>query len=393
MRRRAIRTGLCALVVSLAVGATTLTPAHAATAATKDGHEATRDALRQWVEKGGIPGVAATVWEDGKTWFGSAGHADTDTGRKRSPDDHFRAASITKLFIATVLLQLEAEGELSLDDSVEKWLPGVVRGKDYDGSGITLRSLLNHTSRLHNYTDDPDFRINAAGSGFPEHRYDTYTPEDLVAVAMKQEPPPVQKGEPWYSNTNYILAGMVIKKVTGHSYAQEAERRIIKPLDLDETSFPGTWPKMPKPHPVAYSWLHDDSPGAPVHDATEQNMSWLGAAGELISTADDLNRFDRALMRGRLLPRAQLDEMLNEVPSGGQIRYGLGVEKATLSCGVKVVGKTGRTNGSLSAVVGTEDGTHQLTFNANGDRLPESSLFFNVIEAEFCGPGRKTGPK
>jgi len=383
MRQRAIRTGLCALVVSLAVGATALTPAHAATT---DGHEATRDALRQWVAEGGMPGVAAMVREDGETWFGSAGYADTDTGRKRSPDDHFRAASITKPFIATVLLQLEAEGRLNVDDSVEKWLPGVVRGNGNDGSEITLRRLLNHTSGLYNYTEDPEFQVNTSGSGFPEHRYDTYRPEDLVAVAMKHPPHSAPGGEPWYANTNYVLAGMVIEKVTGHSYAQEATRRIIKPLKLRETSFPGTGPKMPKPHPVAYSWLHDESPDAPVHDATEQNMSWLGAAGELISTAGDLNRFDRALMRGRLLPRPQLDEMLNEVPSDGGIGYGLGVETATLSCGVTVVGKSGRTNGSLSAMVGTEDGRHQLAFNANGDRLPDSSRYYNVIEAEFCGP-------
>ncbi|MEU1800677.1 serine hydrolase domain-containing protein [Streptomyces sp. NPDC019937] len=383
MRQRTARGGFCALVVSLAVGAATLTPAHAATT---DGHEATRDALREWVEEGGMPGVAATVRDGGETWFGSAGYADTDTGRKRSLGDHFRAASITKPFIATVLLQLEAEGRLSLDDSVEKWLPGLVRGNGNDGGGITLRRLLNHTSGLYNYTDDPDLQVNTSGSGFPEHRYATYTPEDLVAVAMKHPPHSAPGGEPWYSNTNYVLAGMVIEKVTGHSYAREATRRIIKPLKLRETSFPGTGPRMPRPHPVAYSWLHDDSPGAPVHDATEQNMSWLGAAGELISTAGDLNRFDRALMRGRLLPRAQLDEMLNEVPSEGGIGYGLGVEVATLSCGVTVVGKTGRTNGSLSAVVGTEDGTHQLTFNANGDRLPDSSRYFKVIEAEFCGP-------
>lgn len=179
---------------------------------------------------------------------------------------------------------------------------------------------------------------------------------------------------------------MVIEKVTGHSYAQEAKRRIIKPLRLRETSFPGTGPRMPRPHPVAYSWLHDDSPDATVHDATEQNMSWLGAAGELISTAGDLTRFDRALTRGRLLPRAQLGEMLNAVPSEGGIGYGLGVESSTLSCGVTVVGKSGRTNGSLSAVVGTEDGSHQLVFNANGDWLPDSARYFKVIEAESCGP-------
>lgn len=101
------------------------------------------------------------------------------------------------MFVATVLLQLEAEGRLSLDDSVETWLPGVVRGNGNDGTAITLRSLPNHTSGLSNYTDDPDLQRNTSGSGFPEHRYDTYTPEDLVAVAMKHPPHAAPGGEPW----------------------------------------------------------------------------------------------------------------------------------------------------------------------------------------------------
>lgn len=178
---------------------------------------------------------------------------------------------------------------------------------------------------------------------------------------------------------------MVIEKVTGHSYAQEITRRIIRPLKLRETSFPGTSPKMPKPHPVGYSRLHQDAPDAEIHDATEQNMTWLGAAGDVISTGADLNRFQRALVKGDMLPPRQMKEMFDEVPAGQGIGYGLGVEFAQLSCGVKVVGKSGRTNGSLSAMVGTQDGEHQLTFNINGDWLPDSSLYIDVIEAEFCG--------
>ncbi|MET9319841.1 serine hydrolase domain-containing protein [Streptomyces sp. NPDC003038] len=384
MKQRVARTASLALALAAAVGAATLTPsAHAAQ--TERGHEATRTALHALVEKGGLPGVAAKTQDGTGRWFGSAGYGDTATGRKRSAGDHFRGASITKTFIATVLLQLEAEGRLSLDDTVETWLPGLVRGNGYDGSAITLRQLLNHTSGIVNYTDDRAFLHNAAGPGFPEHRYDTHTPEELVAIALKYPPRPGPERAPSYSNTNFVIAGMVIEKATGHSYGQEATRRIIQPLKLRGTSFPGTAPQMPNPHPVGYSRLHQDAPDAEIHDATEQNMTWLGAAGDIISTSGDLNRFHRALIRGELLPSAQMKKMLDEVPAGGGFGFGLGVEFAELSCGVKVVGKSGRTNGSLSAMVGTVDGQHQLTFNANGDWLQDGSLYVNVIEAEFCG--------
>jgi D-alanyl-D-alanine carboxypeptidase len=384
MKQRAARTVSIALAVALSAGTAALAPA-AQAAEPRHGHEATRTALRALVEKGGLPGAAATVRDARGSWFGQSGHADTGTGRKRSAGEHFRGASITKTFVATVLLQLEAEGRLDLDDTVEHWLPGLVHGNGYDGSKVTLRQLLNHTSGIANYTDDADFIHDSAGPGFPEHRYDTHQPEELVAIALKRPPQPGPEGEPSYSNTNFVLAGMVIEKATGHSYAQEITRRVIRPLKLRGTSFPGTAPKMPKPHPVGYSRLHQDTPGAEIHDATEQNMTWLGAAGDVISTGGDLNRFQRALVKGDVLPPRQMKEMFDEVPAGHGIGYGLGVEFAQLSCGVKVVGKSGRTNGSLSAMVGTQDGEHQLTFNINGDWLQDSSLYTDVIEAEFCG--------
>ncbi|MFI0977167.1 serine hydrolase domain-containing protein [Streptomyces sp. NPDC021093] len=394
MTQRAARSATIGLALALAtaLGAATLAPsAHAAQSAQSahdgrgEGHAATRTALRDLVEKGGLPGVAATTLDRKGSWFDSYGYADTATGRDRTADDRFRGASITKTLIATVLLQLEAEGRLDLDDTVETWLPGLVRGNGYDGSTITLRQLLNHTSGLPNHTEDKAFIHNAAGPGFPEHRYDTHTPEELVAVALKLPPPPDPKQTPYYSNTNFVIAGMVIEKATGRSYAQEVTRRVLGPLKLRGTSFPGTSPKMPDPHPVGYSRLHQEAPDAPIHDATEQNMTWLGASGDVISTTGDLNRFQRALMRGQLLPRAQMKELLEEVPAPDGTGFGLGVEFATLSCGVKVVGKSGRANGSLSGMVGTPDGKHQLTFNANGDWLRDGMLYVNVIEAEFCG--------
>ncbi|QCD53969.1 serine hydrolase domain-containing protein [Streptomyces hawaiiensis] len=384
MKKRAARTVSIALAVALSAGTAALAPA-AQAAESKHGHEATRTALRALVDKGGLPGAAAKVRDDKGNWFGEYGYADTGTGRMRSAGDHFRGASITKTFVAAVMLQLEAEGRLDLDDTVERRLPGLVRGNGYDGNTVTLRQLLNHTSGIANYTDDPDFSHATTGPGFPEHRYDTYEPEDLVAIALRHPPQPDPEGKPSYSNTNFVVAGMVVEKATGRSYAQEITRRIIRPLKLRETSFPGTAPQVPKPHPVAYSRLHQDAPDAETHDATEQNMTWLGAAGDVISTSGDLNRFQRALVKGDLLPQKQMKEMFDEVPGGYGIGYGLGVEFAQLSCGVKVVGKTGRTNGSLSAMVGTQDGKHQLTFNINGDWLPDSSLYIDVIEAEFCG--------
>ncbi|GGT58297.1 serine hydrolase domain-containing protein [Streptomyces purpureus] len=402
MKQGSVRSASLALALGLVLGAVTLTSsAHAAPSepgpwhgrAHRPGHEATRAALRDLVDKGGLPGASAQTQDGRKRWFGATGYADTATGRERSARDHFRGASITKTFIATVLLQLEAEGALSLDDTVEDWLPGLIQGNGYDGGEITLRQLLNHTSGIANYTNDEAFLHNAAGLGFPEHRYDTHTPEELVAIELKYPPRPDPQKAPSYSNTNFVIAGMVIEKATGRSYSEEVTRRIIRPLKLRETSFPGTAPHMPTPHPVGYSRLHQDAPDAEIHDATEQNMTWLGAAGDVISTTGDLNRFHRALMRDGLLPPAQMKAMLTEVPMAQGLGYGLGVEIATLSCGVKVVGKSGRTNGSLSAMVGTEDGKHQLTFNANGDWLQDDSLYVNVIEAEFCGTSPASAEK
>lgn len=390
MKQGSSRTARLALVSAAVLGAAVLAPPpNAANAADtgrgESGHDATRAAVRALVASGGLPGAVAHTQDGSARWFASAGHADTATGRGRSAGEHFRAASITKAFIATTLLQPEAEGRLRMDDTVERWLPGLLRGNGYDGSAVTLRRLLNHTSGIADYTDDPAFAHDAVGPGFPEHRYDSHTPREVVAIALTHPPRPDPQGQPSYSNANFVIAGMVIERATGRSYADEVTRRVIRPLELRGTSFPGAVPRLPAPHPVGYSRLHRSEPDAQIHDATQQNMTWLGAAGEVISTGDDLNRFHRALLGGELLPPAQMKQMLDEVPAGGGFGYGLGVEFAALSCGVQVVGKSGRTNGSLSGMFGTRDGRHQLTFNANGDWLRGDSLYLDVIEAEFCG--------
>ncbi|MGW2780736.1 serine hydrolase domain-containing protein [Streptomyces populi] len=372
-----------ALVGAIAAAAAVTQAGVAAAAPGGGGHTPARRAMEAAV-RDGVPGVTATAVDRHGTWSATAGVGDLRTGAPRSTADHYRVGSITKTFISTVLLQLEAEKRLSLDDTVDTWLPGVVRGNGNDGTRITVRQLLNHTSGIFNYTADDGFGAKyLEKDGFLRHRYDTLTPRQLVSVALSHRPD-FAPGTSWnYSNTNYVLAGMVIEKVTGRSYASQIRDRIIKPLHLRATSLPGTRVTVPGPHSRAYSKLAETTTG-PTYDVTALNPSWGSSAGEMISDSADLNRFYTALLRGRLLPREQLAEMkstvrVDGVPDSG---YGLGLLEAKLSCGVRIWGHDGGIHGSTSVAVTTEDGRHSLAFNFNGDWSGDAVA---VVEAEFCG--------
>ncbi|MDV7219773.1 serine hydrolase domain-containing protein [Streptomyces prunicolor] len=376
MAVRAVAIGATAVALSVALAG----PAMAAPAG--GGHTATRQAIEAAVQDG-VPGVAATVRDGGTTWSTTAGVGNLHTGKPRSADDRYRIGSITKTFVSTVLLQLEAEGRLSLDDTVATWLPGVVEGNGHDGTKVTVRQLMNHTSGIYNYTQDDDFgRTYFLKDGFFQHRYDTKTPADLVAIAMSHKPD-FAPGTSWhYSNTNYVLAGMVIQKVTGHSYAREIHDRIINPLHLKATSLPGTKATLPSPSSHAYSKLAEETTG-PTYDVTKLNPSLASSAGEMISDSTDLDRFYSALLGGKLLPPKQLKEMKTTVPAGDSptTRYGLGISDIKLPCGIHVWGHDGGIHGSSSAVVATPDGRHALAFNFNGDWSGDAGA---VVVGEFC---------
>ncbi|MCF1597962.1 serine hydrolase domain-containing protein [Streptomyces muensis] len=380
MTVRTTMTAVTAAVLSLALAGPAV-----ASAGDGDGddHQATRRALDAAVADG-VPGATATARSGHRVWSATAGVGDLDTGEPRSPRDHYRVASVAKTFVATVLLQLEAEGRLSLDDSVEKWLPGAVRGNGHDGSRITLRQLLNHTSGIFDYLADQDFQETYATSdGFFEHRYDEMSPEGLLAFAMANKPY-FAPGEGWhYSNTNYVLSARVIEQATGRPYGAEIRRRIIAPLHLTGTSVPGTTPTLPRPSSRTYAKLAPTTTG-PTYDVTEFNPALAYGGGEMISTSADLNRFYSALLRGRLLPPRQLKQMkttvkVDRAPEAG---YGLGLIDRRLSCGVHVWGHSGDIIGSVSEAVTTPDGRHSLAFNFNGNWSGDTDA---VIEAEFCG--------
>ncbi|WP_024755540.1 serine hydrolase domain-containing protein [Streptomyces exfoliatus] len=374
----AVRTARTVVAATLVAGlaATALAaPALAAPAPAKQDHAAAQRALQAAVDAG-VPGAVAQA-RDGRTaWTGTAG--------ERKGDDRYRVGSITKTFVATVLLQLQAEGRIDLDDPVEKWLPGVVRGNGHDGRKITVRQLLNHTSGVYSVTSDPGFQEKIFGPGFLEHRYDRWTPKQLVDIAMTHAPD-FAPGTAWnYSNTNYVLAGMVIEKVTGRPYGKAVENRIIKPLKLRATSVPGADVRMPKPSSPAYSTLSAE-PNATVHDVSRLSPTLAYAAGEMISDSNDLQTFYRALLKGKLLPKAELREMTTTVPISPELPgagYGLGLMKQKLSCGKEIWGHGGGIHGSSSDAQATRDGNHSIALNFNADWTGDTQA---VLEGEFCG--------
>lgn len=378
VRRRGLLGVAAGVAMTVAAGAFT---APAMASPPGDRHAATRKAMEAALNEN-APGVTAQARDEHGPWNAAAGIGDLERQKPRGAHDRYRVGSITKTFVSTVVLQLVAEGELHLDDKVGQWLPGVVEGNGHDGDRITVRQLLNHTSGIYDVLTDPGYQENMFTEKFLAHRYDTWTPEQQVAIAMRHEPD-FDPGEGWnYSNTNYLLAGMIIKKVTGESYADEIKRRIIKPLGLDATSVPKTNPSMPEPSSRAYMKLSKD-PDAPFHDVTELNPSMAGSSGGMISDAADLNRFYTALLRGKLLPKKQLAEMKKTVvrdPDKPNDGYGLGLVSRETSCGTVVWGNGGDIQGSTSMTLVTERGGHALSANFNsleGDLVA-------IRDAEFC---------
>ncbi len=358
----------------------------------------------------GTPGVIAQVRDRHGVWDGRAGVRKLGSEQPRRTHDTFRIASVTKTFTATVLLKLEAEGKLSLDDSVAKWLPGVVHdkghgkghgkrhGKRYRPQHITVRHLLNHTSGIFDYNMDAGFRARYAGDEFDRNRHVRWPPGDLVDIALAHPPnfQPEQGSRPdrpgkWdYSDTNYVLAGMVIEKATGGSYADAVERLAIRPLGLRGTSVPGTSPGLPSPHARHYSTLFEDGPRAKVRDVTEFSPTVAFSAGQMISTVGDVNTFLSRLLAGELLPPAQQRQLLDAVPvdgdkghGGPQDVYGLGLRHFKLAPGCWAWGHGGMIPGSATRTLASADGRHVMTMNRNGD-WGEQGLEDAAVETEFC---------
>jgi D-alanyl-D-alanine carboxypeptidase len=350
----ALLAGICAVAVS------GLFPAAAAVRASAPPPAGLKEAIEQTVADG-FPGVVAYARHGKRESRMAAGLANTASGERARPDHRFRIASNTKSFVSTVLLQLEGEGRLSLDDSVEKWLPGVVRGNGNAGKDITIRQLLNHTSGIYDPTGEPEFFAPYLERQEWGH---VYTPREVIARAVRHKPLFAPGGGWSYSNTNYLLAGLVIEAVTRHSAPSEIQRRILVPLGLKDTSFPVTDPDIHGPHLHGY-----DLAG---RDVTRFSPSYDWTAGAMISTVDDLARFHRALFTGKLLRPGQQRELLTTVQFPKKPAYGLGVQRMDVPCGTEPNSKRisvwetdGAGPGFTSVSLTTADGERQLVLAAN----------------------------
>ncbi|MEU7067987.1 serine hydrolase domain-containing protein [Streptomyces sp. NPDC046161] len=370
-RRRAVSAAVAVAVGVMTLGA--LAPPSVSAAASAD---AVQRSLNGLVRDGGVPAALASVQgRDGRTRTYTAGVGDLTTGSKVPRDGQVRIGSNTKAFTAVVVLQLVGEGKIGLDTMVDTYLPGLVRGDGIDGSHITVRELLQHTSGLPDYT-------NYLGD---DVRY--YAPRELLDTAL-QHPADFAPGKSWkYSNTNYVLAGLIVQKVTGRPLAEEMDRRIIKRIGLRHTYFPAPGDaNIREPHPHGY--LRDAADG-PLHDITEIDPSWGWAAGQLISTDSDLNRFFTALLAGRLLPAAQLAQMRTTVPAeatfGPGARYGLGLVSRPLPCGGLSWGHGGSFPGYETRGGATDDGraTHVAVTTQLTDEAPRRNLE-RAVDTALC---------
>jgi D-alanyl-D-alanine carboxypeptidase len=271
-------------------------------------------AVNQAMTAAGVPGAIIGIWGPDGTYVRAFGVADKTARAPMKTDFYSRIGSVTKTFTVTGVLQLADQGKLGLDDPIAKFVDGVPQGDK-----ITLRQLARMQSGLFNYSASPAFQQ----AMFADPRR-AFTPHELLnyAFAQPNQFPPGDGFE--YCNTNTVLLGLVVEKVSGqplHSYIQD---HIVIPLGMSHTSFPTT-NAFPEPHPQGYTVQTADGKEAA---ATDWNPSWGWAAGAMISTLDDMRIWAPALATGKLLTPQMQAQRLQTVGSPGmppQDGYGLGI--------------------------------------------------------------------
>ncbi|MEU6246592.1 serine hydrolase domain-containing protein [Glycomyces sp. NPDC047010] len=313
----------------------------------------------------GIVGITARVNDRHGEWTGSAGAAELGGGAKPHVDGYVRIGSNTKTFTATMVLQLVAEGRIGLDDPAAGHLPEF--GID---ERITVRMLLRHTSGLFNFTGEV-YEDGSVVLGVPmpygpngkewlDNRLKTYRPQELVELALAR-PARFEPGAGWsYSNTNYVLARLLIERVTGRTVQEEMQRLILAPLGMSHTAVP-TGAEIPEPY--AHAYYRD---GEDTVDISRQDPSWVSAGGDMIATTGDLHTFIAALTGGRLLPDELREEMFTPHATGiPGMDYGLGVFVLTTDDGATVISHNGALAGYAALMYATPDGSTTLTAALN----------------------------
>lgn len=377
-RRLAISAALLAVVAGVALTtAAQAAPANPATALPAPDLEALQAALQNTLAAG-APGAMARISGVDGVQTKTAGVRDKVSGAAMDTRARFRIGSVTKTFSSVVLLQLVAEKKIELDQPVNHYLPGLL-----PDDRITVRHLMTHRSGLSDYTNA---MFNDTVPGFESVRNKVFSYQELLQLSLK-EPRTTEPGAAYsYSNTNFVVVGMLIEKVTGHPVVKEYDRRIIKPLKMRDTSYVHPDTKIKGLH--ANGYLHPDAAGEPLVDSTEQTVSWAQSAGAMISSAADLNTFTSALVTGKLLSPQMLDQMLTMTPTDATNTrfYGLGLRRYDLSCGTSVYGHTGTVQGFYTYAFSTRDGKRSLAAMANtSNKGVANTALGGTLEAAFCG--------
>lgn len=282
--------------------------------------------LNEWHSSGKFPGATVgVVLADGRSLGLAVGVSDRAANTPMKPSDRMLAGSVGKTFAAAVALQLIKEGKIGLDDRISKYLGGEKWfSRLPNANDITVRQLMNHTSGLVRYEFKETFTKDLTANPLK-----VWTPEERLAYLFGEKPP-FEAGKGWdYSDTNYIVLGMIIEKVTGKAFFDEAERRLLKPLRLSDT-IPQKGPKM-KGVVQGYAGTNNPFGGK---DAMIENgkfvinpqLEWTG--GGYASTSEDLARWAKAMYEGKAFDASMLPQMLDGVAApmlGGETKYGLGV--------------------------------------------------------------------
>lgn len=281
----------------------------------------------------GYPGAQVVITERGRDWIASAGVGDADRRTPFLADGYVRIGSNTKAYVAAVVLQLVAENRIRLDATVDSIAPGMLTpgppapdGSRVDATRISVRDLLQHTSGLPDHLDLPELESDDAAST-------TYQPAYLVRRALATLAPRFAPGtRAEYSNINYVVLGMLIEKTTGRSLSDEIRTRILEPQALRKTYFPTPGDAAVRaPHAIGYAVENGRRA-----DITSFDPSWAGAAGAMIATPSDVNRFFLALQNGKVITASQFTEARRAprpLVNRDGLRYGLGQAELSTPCG------------------------------------------------------------
>ena len=339
------------LAAAIALGAAGGT---ASAAPSKDETTHLKSRAQGLVDAGYPAALAAVSDAKGESAGVAVGKGNLETGQAPPLDGEVRIGSNTKTFVAVVVMQMVQEGKVGLDEPIETYLPGLIKGEGIDGSKITVRQLLQHTSGLPEYTDTTPGR-----SDIFQIKDHYIPPRDLLDTALGK-PAAFEPGTQWaYTNTNYVVLGMLVERVSQRPVGEQIDERIVKKLGLSHTYFPAPGDRSIKgTHPQGYHLSAEGKLG----DMTEMDPAWAWAAGAMVSTPSELNTFFQAVFDGRLLTQSSIDEMKNGAVDassrlGPGTVYGLGLIGRSLTCGGTSWGHGGTIHGYQTNNAVGPDGT------------------------------------